>query len=1028
MKNKLLFKSNKVKWRFLFTVFVFLFTLSIQAQEITVEGTVTADDDGFPIPGVTVLVKGTQTGTITDFDGIYTIKANIGDVLMFSFLGMNERSIKIEKSQINVSMSTNTEMLDEIVVIGYGTVTKKELTGAVSQVKSETIEEYVGADMNQALQGQVAGVSVTSSGGDPGGDSSITIRGITSLGGSNTPLFVVDGIPQQGDPRLSPNEIETVDILKDAASAAVYGTRGAAGVILITTKRGKAGKTIVSVDGSFGVQTLGDNVALMNTQDKIFYELNVYNYTDNDYDPGPWQNPEWLNNDNKFTDYVLNDSALTQQYGLNVSGGTGNFSYSAVGGYFSQEGALINSGFKKYNARITTTYSEKKWQINTSVAFNISDIERASNGLIVSALRYPSYYPLVDPSEDVVYTNGNGGVTTPLNALATSLKRKDNSNADKINASLSAKYNFTDAFSFTTRMGTAVTNEVRSIFIPSYTVIDVTDNTSEIDPTKSSVEEYSARYTTFSWDGSLDYKKKFGDHKIGATGSVSIDENSRREFTGYKEGVANSSIEVLNGATINPNAYSGFNYTTKILGFLGRVQYDYKGKYLFSALVRQDGSSKFGQDYRWGTFPSFSAAWNISDENFWKNIEPVVNNFKLRLSHGTVGNESFPAYEYSSSIVQGTDYIFDENDTSVTYGTAIKSYANTDVKWETSVQNNIGFDMSFLQNHIYLTADFYRTEKNDMLFPVELPGSTGAYYDPSITLNVGDMVNTGIEIAASYQGNIGESQLNVGMTFTKNDNEITKMAGDTDLIYNSNSTLISGDAGSAVTVLSLGHEASSFWLYETDGVITSQDELNVYKQFPSRINAQLGDLKYIDYDGDGDITEADKHYMGSALPDFEMGLNLSWKYKNFDFTMNWYATVGSEIMNGTKAAAYNYGNHEDLVNMWTPNNPTSGIPLQTGDSKSGKFNYLGSTDYWLENGDFLRLKLISLGYTIPSEVLEKSGISKLRIYVNAQNPITITNYDGYDPEIGGESISRRGVDVSRYPLSSLYTLGLKFNF
>lgn len=1028
MKNKSLLMSNKAKVYVLFAVFALLLNLSLQAQSITVQGTVVGAEDGIPIPGVTVLVKGTTTGTTTNFDGEYSISANMGDTLVFSFIGMSEQTVKVNKSTIDVSLATDTQSLDEIVVIGYGTVTKKELTGAVSQVKAESIEEFVASDVASMLQGQVAGVSITSSSGEPGSESSIQIRGVTSLGGSNTPLFVVDGIPQQGDPGLSSNEIQTIDVLKDAASAAVYGTRGAAGVILITTKKGKAGKTNVSIDANYGVQSLGQDVPLMNTNDRIYFENMRYNYTDWTFEPGPTKNPEWLNNDNKFSDYVLVDNASTQQYSLNVSGGTGDFSYNAVGGFYNQEGVLLNSGFKRYNGRATTSYNVDKWKISSSIAFTIEDRQTASSGLIVNAQRYPSYYPEIDPSADEVFTNGSGGVTTPLNILTASLKRKDNSKRDRINGSLSVTRKLIDELSITSNIGGSVTNYNRNIFVPPYKVTDVTTGTSEVDPTKSYVQANTSRSTTFSFDTSLNYKQSFGDHNVGAIVNGSIYETSYETFTGYKQGVTNENVEVLNGATINPDAYSGFNYKTKISSFLGRVQYDYKGKYLFSGVVRHDGSSKFGSANRWGTFPSVSVGWNVSEEGFWESIKPVVNNFKIRASYGTVGNESFPAYEYSSSIEQGSDYIFDEADNFVSFGSAIKSYANRDVKWETSVQQNIGLDFSFLRNIITLTADYYITKKEDMLFPVRLPGSAGAYYDPSLTLNIGDMRNTGLELAAGYRQTLGKHKLEANAVFATYNNEITKMAGDRDLIYNSNSTLISGDANSAVTVLAEGYEVGAFWLYETNGTIQTQEQLDTYKLHPSRINADFGDLIYVDHNGDGDITVEDRHYMGSGLADFEAGLNVKWMFHNFDFSMNWFGTSGAEIMNGTKAATYTYGTHGDLVNMWTPENATSNIPLWTGNSKSGQPNLVGTTDYWLEDGDYIRLKLISLGYTIPKKKLEKVNITNFRIFVLAQNALTFSDYEGYDPEVGGSNVARRGLDVSRYPLASLYSLGIKFNF
>ncbi|RKR12139.1 TonB-linked SusC/RagA family outer membrane protein [Maribacter vaceletii] len=1003
---------------------------NLKAQETTINGTVLSAEDGLPLPGANVVEKGTNNGVVTDFDGNYSIKvSNTSGSLNFSYIGYKRKTVAINgKTTINVNIEVDASELEEVVVIGYGTVKKKELTGAVAQVKAEAIENFVSSDLASTLQGQIAGVSVVSGSGAPGESSSIQIRGVTSLSGTNTPLFVVDGIPQNGDPRLSPNEIETIDVLKDAASTAVYGTRGAAGVILITTKKGKEGKVSVTFDTSYGIQRLGEGVPLMNTQDQLSFNLNVFDYTVNNFDPGPVNNPEWLNNDNKFDDYVLVDNAATTQHNLNITGGSKDFSYNAVVGYFNQEGTLINSGFKRYNARASTSYSSDHWRINGSIAFSLEDRSVTSEGLIVNAQRYAPYFPEVDPDSDVVFTDGSGGVTTPLNILASALKKKDNRNSDRINGSLSVSRDLTKSLSFTSRVGTAIVHNIRNEFVPRYEVIDITDNSSEVDPTKSWVLNNTTRTTKFSWDGSLNYSKKFGNHNVNALTTLSLDEDSFENFTAYKQGVANNNIEILNGTTVNPDAYNQLdNYKRSLIGMLGRVRYDYKGKYLLQGVIRRDGSSKFAPGNRWGVFPSVSAGWNISDENFWESLDPIFNAFKIRASYGEIGNDSFPDYEYASTIEQSRDYIFDENDGDVNFGTAVLSYANSNVKWETSVSKNVGVDLGFFNNKLTLTADYYDTQKEDMLFPVTLPGSAGAYYDNSLTLNVGDMQNTGFELAATYRTDIGKSKLSVNATFSKNENEITKMAG-ADLIYNSNSTLISGDGASAVSVLAEGYEVGSFFLYETNGVIQDQETLDEYRQFNSRSNAQLGDLIYVDTSGDGDISVADRTYKGSALPDFEIGFNLNWMYKNFDMSMNWFGTVGSEILNGTRAATYSNGRHQDLVNMWTPNNPTSNIPLYQGNSKSGSANYVGTTDYWLEKGDYLRLKLITLGYTLPQDVSDKIGISKLRVYVTGQNPITITNYKGYDPEVGGSNVARRGLDVSRYPVSALYTFGVKLTF
>ncbi|MCW2118201.1 SusC/RagA family TonB-linked outer membrane protein [Flavobacterium sp. 7A] len=1025
MQNKKQFLTQKL---IVLVVIAFLCCQSsIWAQKSTIQGVISSTEDGLPIPGATILVKGTKKATNSNLDGQYLINAKIGDVVRFSYLGFQTQNIKVTSTTLNVALSSQLSELEEVVVIGYGTVKKKELTGAVSQVKAKDIDMFVNQDIASSLQGQIAGVNVTAVSGEPGESSSIQIRGISSLGGTNTPLFVVDGIPQQGDPRLSPSEIETIDVLKDAASAAVYGTRGAAGVILITTKKGKSGKVSISLDVSSGFQILGKGVPLMNTNEKIAYELALLkNNVAGAVNPGPHRNPDWLNNDNSFDDKVLINGAQTNQYVLNVSGGAKNFSYNVVGGYFSQDGLVINSGFKRYNGRANTSYNDDKWTIAAGVAFSLEKQQRANNSLITNAIRTPSYYPEVELDSDVVYTNalGRGSV----NNLALSLKRKDRSNLDRINTNLSITRSITKDLNFVTRLGAAVINQTRNVFSPQYIEVDLDDGVSDVDPTKSFVQATSTRRTTLTWDGSLNYKKKFGNHSVGALATMSLDENTSEEFTAYKQGVINNNIEVLNGATINPDVSSGFNFNTKILGYLGRLQYNYKGKYLLSGVIRKDGSSKFAKDYRWGVFPSASGAWNISDEGFWKKYKKVVNNLKLRMSYGTVGNESFSPYEYNSNVAFGSDYIFSESDTDVNYGAAVRSFANAEVRWETSIQKNIGLDISMFKNKVNITADYYDTRKKDMLFPVRLPGSAGAYYDPILTLNVGDMTNKGLELSARLRERIGKSNFNISATFTKNTNEITRMTGDVNLIYNSNSALLNGDPASVVTALAQGYEAGAFFLYQTNGVIQNQAQLEAYQKFPARANAALGDLIYVDYNGDGDITEADRHYLGSGLSDFEVGFNLKWDYKNFDFYMNWYGTVGSEIMNGSKAAAYATGNHKDLVNQWTTDNPTSQIPLNNGDNKSGSFNYRGFTDQWLESGDYIRLKLVSVGYSIPSKVVNSVGISNLRIFLSAQNPLTLTKYSGFDPEVGGNNVARRGVDASRYPLSALYTIGVKLKF
>ncbi|MCL7762976.1 TonB-dependent receptor [Polaribacter sp. Z014] len=1038
MNLKFLLKNKILAYSFL-SLFAMLFcNFDANAQKITVKGLVMDSADNSPIPGASVLVKGTSRGTTTDFDGNYSISAEIGETLVFSYLGMDKRNVKVLKPKHNVKMTSNSEELEEIVVIGYGAVKKKELTGSVARVKAEAIESFVTPDLGSALQGQIAGVNITSNSGAPGESSSIQIRGITSLSGGNTPLFVVDGIPQSGDPGLSTNEIESIDILKDAASTAVYGTRGAAGVILITTKQGKAGVSKVSFNYSSGVQVLGDGISLMNTEEQFFYETQKkLNFPAANFNPGPSKS-EWLNNDTDFNSLILNNAAESKSYSLNLSGGSKGFSYNVVGGLLDIDGALINSGFKRYNGRASAAYTSDNWKINSSIAFTIEDRNVTSNNLITTTMRYKPWFPEVETGATTFYSEeGSSGVTTPINNYATAALRKDRRKTDKINSSLSLTRKLTEDLNFITRLGANVTNYGQNTFSPKFELIDLETGSVTVDPNLSGVSAQSSRQTLLSWDGSFNYKKKFGHHTISALASVASEKRTYEVFTAQKLGVADNSVEVLDGAQLFPEAISGGNnYTGTTLSLIGRLQYNYKGKYLVSALVRRDGSSQFGSSNRWANFPSVSAAWNVSSENFWKPIKGTVNNLKLRLSRGTVGNDNFDRYSFQSGISQLRDYIFDEDDNSVTFGSAVVAYANQDVQWETSISKNIGIDLGFFKNKLTVTADYYVTNKEDMLFSVTLPGSAGvvSYSDSDeVVLNIGNMTNKGLEIAANYKYNIGENNLTFSGTFTRNRNEVTKMAPGVTRVNNGSGYLLQ----SPVTVLEIGREVGAFYLHETQGTIKNDEELAAYRLLvPS---AELGDLKYTDQltvdtnndgvadKGDGVITDADRVYSGSGLPDFEYGFNFGWRYKGFDFGMNWYGTVGAELMNGNKADAYGRGRHTDLINMWTPDNSTSNIPFHR-DRALLHPNYNGNTDLWLEDGDYLRLKLVTLGYTFPKELSEKMGLNSLRVFLSGQNLLTITDYTGFDPEVNGGNVVRRGLDVSRYPVAALYSLGVKVDF
>ena len=1035
MKRKNQLKLSKIMSRYLLSTF-FAFLLSgiggIQAQQITVRGVVTDAESGETLIGVNILLEkqsgeSSTLGTVTDIDGNYTIDAAINDVLSFSYTGMETKNISITSELLNVVMDPAAVNMDEIVVIGYGTARKKEIAGAVTQIKSKELQRINTADVASALQGQVAGVSVIAGSGEPGAAAQIQIRGITSLNGSNTPLFVVDGIPQDGDPRLSRNEIETIDILKDAASASIYGTRGAAGVILITTKQGKEGKTKVSLDALYGTQRINEGLPLMNANDQIYFETLREKYVDGTNGPAVNNNPDWLNNDTDLRNLVQNDGALSKSYNLGLSGGVENFSYNVVGGVFNQEGILINSGFKRYNARVNTNYKKGRWNIRAITSVSTEKNERLDGGLLLLATRYLPYFPDLSLDQEVFDIFG-GESETQTNFLVQRFKRTNVTNRDRINGSLNVGFEIAKGLKLNANLGSGITSIRGKEIIPPFSTRDLETGEIESDPTRNYIEQNSSRARTYSWDAGLTYRKKMGKHTITALGSFSVDERAYEYFEAGRQGIANNSIEVLNIGTINPYANSGVgnqqNYVIKTVGTLGRLMYNYNDRYLLSASVRRDGSSKFAEENRWGVFPSVSAAWNISSESFWEPLSNVSDNFKLRASYGTTGNESFPAYQYSTVVNQGADYYFGNIES---FGAVQSNFANGLVKWETSQQINIGIDLGLWQNKLTFTADVYNTKKKDMLFPIRLPSSAGALSGngANLILNVGDMTNQGVELALNYRSRIGKLKWNIGAIYTKNVNEITSINGSTDLIYNANSISVLGDINSAVTTLALGHEVSSYFLYKTNGTIKNEADLEVYQEMVA--DARLGDLRFVDTNGDGNISDSDRVYSGSGLPDYELGLNVNLSYRGFDIITQWFGSIGHEIINGSAAYAYNFRRHEGLLNMWTPENPTSDLPIHRGTSKD-HVNYTGTSDLWLEDGTYVRLRVATLGYTLPGKVTKKFGVNNLRLYVSAQNPLTFTKYTGFDPEVGGNNVATRGLDSGRYPISKQFLFGLELDF
>jgi len=1053
MKNKQLTKTDNYTRRLVLSVILVLgmfFSMNAQ-KKIEVTGVVTSAVDNLPIPGVAIIIKGTNIGTVTDFDGKYTINAKLGDILEFKALGFSNQSQKVRGATLDVKIEEDIETLGETIVIGYGKVQKKEVTGAVAQVKAAEIENFVTADLASALQGQIAGVNINPDGSEPGAPSSISIRGVSSLSGTNNPLFIVDGIPFDEDPNLNPNEVETIDVLKDAASAAIYGTRGAGGVIIITTKRGKEGKNTIDFDATVGFQNVpsGNFVETADVTEQIFIDTVTRN--NNEVNSGQTVGASIgdatgfrlnLLNDTNVVDDALNDGALFQRYNIRFSGGSKGVNYSIVGGYLRQEGIVQGSVLDRYNMRTNVRIKKNKWSINNGFGFTIDDRDIVSANLISSAISFEPFSPSL---EDVTNIPLPGPARTSSLRILRALAGINEENRYRFSANNQIKYQLTKSLSLTNLIGFSFTQLSRTrasadIDIPQLNRPD------GLSRNLGSVAESSIRNINVNWNGGFDYNKKIGKHKIKGTLLASIQEEKAISFAVSTTELADNGLTTLSNATGEtvatsetqlasiPGNFVNPDDIVRRLGIIGRVLYDYDKKYLINISARRDGSSRFGPDFRFNTFPSVSAAWNVSEEEFWAPYKKYVTDFKIRASRGTTGSDRF----FQNTGLTNNIFSFLPGQ-APGLGVAVGQLSNRDVKWEVTKQFNFGFDISLFKKAVTITADYYTTEKEDLLLPITNPPSSGVdasgnpNFSPRTVVNIGNLENSGIEYAINYRGKAGDFNWNIGGTFTTNQNTVTKLNGDVRIQQTGGSPELFNAGGTQrITHLVRGFDPGAFLLFRTDGVINNQQELDEYLATTDDTGirgeeATLGDLKYVDTNGDGIINQDDREVRGSGLPEFEAGLNVTLGYKGFSLTTNWFGSFGNEVLNGSRAVAFNDARNRDLVFQFTEQNPDAVIPRFNG--RGGQnVNFAGNTDLFLEDGTFVRLRNIILNYKLPKPVLKGLGLSAASVFVSGQNLVTFTEYSGFDPGVGGNNIARRGVDLSRFPLAQTYNLGVKLKF
>ena len=1004
-----------MKKTFLLLLFSFL-PLLVLAQNV-VNGKVTTAE-GEMLPGVQILEKGTTNGTITDLEGNFTLPVQADGVLVVSYLGYKTEEVEINnQDNLTIVLQINETGLDEVVIVGYGVQKKSDLTGAVSTVNMDNIDKMQVSTIDQALQGQIAGVNVTSNTGSPGGSMMVRVRGIGTLNES-APLYVVDGMMVGDIDHLNSNDIESIQVLKDASATAIYGSRGSNGVVIISTKSGEAGqKPIINFNSYWGVQNFwraapvcnSEQWAILNNEAKraanqgIFPEL---------ADPSSLPNTDWFKE-------ISNKDAQISSYDLSISGGNEKSTYYVSSGYLNQDGIVNKTGFERINFRLNSTHKLRDWltigenlSLIKSSRTTVSEEDEWTN-VLISAMNIDPVTQVYNPDG----TWGSGTFNDIYNPAAIIEYTNNKDNRYRTMGNLFADFTILDGLVFKTNYSLEYSFGVADSYVPVYYVSNSQSNSI------SSIGKYNDNQFINQWSNTITYSKKIMEHNLTVLAGTEM-----YSYTAKYDGITATDVPIDNVHTrfINnargreaANTY-GSNYEEKQLSFLARINYSFANRYLLTVNFRADGSSKFPKKNQWAYFPSFSVGWKVSEESFMKNLD-FLSHLKLRAGWGQIGNQgSVPAYQSITSLTSGQNYVW--NKVRIP-GSAFMSSGNENLKWESSTTTNVGADFGFLGGKIEGSVEYFVKTTKDMLLQVPVPAQSGLQSPP--WQNAGEMKNKGFEFSASYKNMDGAFKYSVGANLSIIDNEVVSLGNGNEFI----------DGGSYrdnfyVTRTIPGQSMAQFYGYKTDGLYQNQaeiDDAGVEGVGP-------GDVKYVDADGDG---EPEFYFLGSPLPDFTYALNANFMFKGFDLSLVLQGVQGNKIFNGT--AYYNrsstaYWNlNVDMLNRWTGEGTTN-------DARYARMNALDAnnsrmSDRYIEDGSYLRIKTLQLGYTLPKTITDRVNIQKLRVYVNAQNLFTFTKYTGLDPEIGmgqdadgGRDPLNIGIDRAFYPQARLFSFGVNLTF
>jgi len=992
-------------------------------QVRTISGKVTSDEDQSELPGVNVIVKGTSNGTVTDLEGLYSIEVpDENTILVFSSVGFTQQEIIVgNKSIIDLSMIPDVTALEELVVVGYGMQKKSDLTGAIGSLSGEGLDKLQVGDPSQLLLGRMAGVRVESAGGSPGANTNIVIRGVSSLTNSN-PLFVIDGMFTDNMDFLNPSDINSIEVLKDASAAAIYGSRAANGVVIITTNNGSGTDGInVDFETSYGNQsqikkldwlTGAEYADLRNT-------LTIENTPDG-------QQPNFLPGFNEFLDpsvnTIIDDIAIRDAPVLNmlakVYGSKGDVSFNLSANWLDQEGVIVASDFDRKTFRANMEVDKGKLRISES--FTLSSTYRTKNTIWNLGNNILPTIPFLNPDNE----GGYGGASQELheqdgnNHIGRALLQDRHETKVNVLGNLNISYEFFEGFTANVNMGLQYSNTSDYTYTPTFYI------SNNVDANKQDAEliDRTGTYVSQLVEGTLNYKKSFGEHSFELLGGVTSLKIEDDRAVIWVSGFPSNEIRQVSAASTIVQA-QGTKTVSTLQSVFGRLNYNYAGKYFLSGTIRRDGSSRFSEENRYGTFPSISAAWTVSKENFLRESK-VVNNLKFRGSYGELGSQNVGDYAFIPVLNINSDAVLGSGQGRVP-GVSQTVFANPDLVWETTKTYNVGLDLSLFNYKLALTVDYFDKKSEDILVSLRIPPTSGT--NIPVPQNAASIQNNGLELSGTYSDMIGDFNFSVGGNLTFLSNEV--------LALGDNIAPITAGVGSTAsqTRTDVGAPVASFYGYNVIGIYQTEEEIAADDNADP--NAKPGDFIYEDIDNSGALTADDQKVLGNYAPDYEYGFTFDANYKNWDINMIFNGVSGNEIYNngiGRNLLALNSNMTREALNYWTPENTDTRIPRIGGGANNGRVS-----SFHVESGAYFRLRNIQIGYTLPKTLLDKWNIRKIRVYASAQNLFTITNYSGYYPEIGrtfddelrvvdnNNLLFFSGIDQSSYPAVRTIMIGIQ---